>query len=109
MPQAETLETATFWHRLPQTYTAVRDALAGSLAGLGTPPIVMCHVSHVYPAGASLYFTVGLHERDPLAAALSGLPRVPFAGRLYAVHWADGAAEAERAARGLPYLEAGAL
>jgi alkyldihydroxyacetonephosphate synthase len=54
----ETLETATFWHRLPQTYSAVRAALVDTLTGLGTPPIVMCHVSHVYPAGASLYFTV---------------------------------------------------
>ena len=60
----ETLETATFWHRLPQTYAAVRDALVGTLTGLGTPPIVMCHVSHVYPAGASLYFTVVAAQAD---------------------------------------------
>ena len=31
---------------------ALRDALAA------TPPLVGCHVSHVYPSGASLYFTV---------------------------------------------------
>jgi len=60
----ETLETAAFWHRIPQTYAAVRDALTGSLTGLGTPPIVMCHVSHVYPAGASLYFTVIAAQTD---------------------------------------------
>ena len=24
----------------------------------GTPPVILCHVSHVYPSGASLYFTV---------------------------------------------------
>ena len=34
------------------------DALTASLAADGTKPIVMCHISHVYPAGASLYFTV---------------------------------------------------
>ncbi|MBI3299078.1 MAG: hypothetical protein HYZ75_12995 [Elusimicrobia bacterium] len=59
--------------------------------------------------GPELYFILGLHERDPLAAALAGIPRVPFSGRLFAVHWEDGAAEAERIAAGLPYLEAGAL
>jgi alkyldihydroxyacetonephosphate synthase len=61
---AETLETATFWHRIPHTYAAVRDALVETLTGLGTPPIVMCHVSHVYPAGASLYFTVLAAQAD---------------------------------------------
>ena len=24
----------------------------------GTPAVVMCHISHTYPTGASLYFTV---------------------------------------------------
>ncbi|GAA4144750.1 FAD-binding oxidoreductase [Actinomadura keratinilytica] len=55
---AETLETAAFWSGLPQLYTAVRDALTTTLTALGTPPLVMCHISHVYPSGASLYFTV---------------------------------------------------
>ena len=65
---AETLETATFWHRLPQTYAAVRDALVDTLTGLGTPPLVMCHISHVYAAGASLYFTVvAAQTDDPVA------------------------------------------
>ncbi|MGW4470465.1 FAD-binding oxidoreductase [Nonomuraea sp. NPDC004354] len=50
----ETLETATFWANLPRLYDAVRLALLGAL---GTP-LVMCHISHVYETGASLYFTV---------------------------------------------------
>ncbi|GAA3506394.1 FAD-binding oxidoreductase [Streptomyces prasinosporus] len=54
----ETLETATFWSRVPELYAAVRDALTGTLTGAGTPPLVMCHISHVYENGASLYFTV---------------------------------------------------
>ncbi len=53
----ETLETATTWSNLATTYAAVRDALHGSLEALGTPPLVMCHVSHLYPTGACLYFT----------------------------------------------------
>ena len=37
---------------------AVTDALTATLTADGTKPVVMCHVSHVYPSGASLYFTV---------------------------------------------------
>ncbi|WP_217140356.1 FAD-binding oxidoreductase [Streptomyces sp. AC627_RSS907] len=55
---AETLETAAYWSRLPALYAAVRDALTGTLTEAGTPPLVMCHISHVYENGASLYFTV---------------------------------------------------
>jgi alkyldihydroxyacetonephosphate synthase len=46
----ETLETATSWSNLAALHEAVSDALRGTLAG--------CHVSHLYPTGASLYFTV---------------------------------------------------
>ncbi|MGH3389572.1 MAG: FAD-binding oxidoreductase, partial [Actinomadura sp.] len=53
----ETLETATFWSGLPALYAAVRDALTTALTA-AAPPLVMCHVSHVYPTGAALYFTV---------------------------------------------------
>ncbi|MFD5521921.1 FAD-binding oxidoreductase [Streptomyces sp. NPDC127066] len=55
---AETLETATFWSRVPELYAAVRAALTETLSAAGTPPLVMCHISHVYENGASLYFTV---------------------------------------------------
>ncbi|HSO97656.1 MAG TPA: FAD-binding oxidoreductase [Solirubrobacteraceae bacterium] len=55
----ETLETACFWSRLPQVYAAVSGALRAALEAAGTPPVILCHISHVYPAGASLYFTVG--------------------------------------------------
>ncbi|MEU4167059.1 FAD-binding oxidoreductase [Streptomyces sp. NPDC026665] len=55
---AETLETATFWSRVPELYAAVRTALTEKLTAAGTPPLVMCHISHVYENGASLYFTV---------------------------------------------------
>jgi alkyldihydroxyacetonephosphate synthase len=55
---AETLETATTWTQLPGLYQGVRDALSGALTSDGRPPLVGCHISHVYPAGASLYFTV---------------------------------------------------
>jgi alkyldihydroxyacetonephosphate synthase len=66
--QVETLETATTWSGLDALYTAVRDALTAELTGAGTPPLVMCHVSHAYPTGASLYFTVVARAgSDPIA------------------------------------------
>ncbi len=54
----ETLETATFWSGIAELYAAVGDALRNALTEQGTPPLILCHVSHVYPTGASLYFTV---------------------------------------------------
>ncbi|HEY8455677.1 MAG TPA: FAD-binding oxidoreductase [Actinopolymorphaceae bacterium] len=66
----ETLETATSWSRLPKLYTAVAEALRESLAKQGTPPVVMTHVSHVYPTGASLYFTVLARKLPEPDAAL---------------------------------------
>jgi alkyldihydroxyacetonephosphate synthase len=53
----ETLETATTWTNLDNVYEAVRSALREALEQRGTPPAVMCHVSHLYGSGASLYFT----------------------------------------------------
>jgi alkyldihydroxyacetonephosphate synthase len=50
----ETLETAHTWTRLDGLYRAVGKALREAL---GERSIVMCHVSHAYADGASLYFT----------------------------------------------------
>jgi alkyldihydroxyacetonephosphate synthase len=56
----ETVETATSWSNLAHLYDAVGVALAGTHAG--------CHVSHLYPTGASLYFTVvARQDPDPVA------------------------------------------
>jgi alkyldihydroxyacetonephosphate synthase len=54
---SETLETVTSWSAMPALYEAVKAAVGDALAGVGNP-LVWCHVSHVYPSGASLYFTV---------------------------------------------------
>ncbi|MBV9061697.1 MAG: FAD-binding oxidoreductase [Alphaproteobacteria bacterium] len=57
----DTLETATSWSKLHGLYTAVKAALeqgiAASVPRPGAKGIVMCHISHSYPDGASLYFT----------------------------------------------------
>jgi len=64
----ETLETATFWSDLRALYDGVRTAVEVSLSEQGTTPIVLCHISHVYETGASLYFTVAAKQTDdPLA------------------------------------------
>ncbi|MBI5736338.1 FAD-binding oxidoreductase [Mycobacterium adipatum] len=60
----ETLETATNWSNVPTLKAAVTAALTESLG----QALVMCHISHVYPTGASLYFTVvAAQQGDPLA------------------------------------------
>lgn len=58
---AETLETAATWTNLPRVYAGVREALR---VKLGDGAVVGCHVSHIYPTGASLYFTV-IAAADP--------------------------------------------
>jgi alkyldihydroxyacetonephosphate synthase len=64
----ETLETVTLWSGLNALYGAVSQALRESLTAQGTPPVILCHISHVYRAGASLYFTVGCAQlEDPIA------------------------------------------
>lgn len=61
----ETLETATFWSDRERVYAAVKEALT---AELGERTIVLCHISHVYETGCSLYFTVATPQADdPLA------------------------------------------
>jgi alkyldihydroxyacetonephosphate synthase len=60
----ETLETATFWSNRDALYAGVKSALEQTL-GEGT--LVLCHISHVYETGCSLYFTVATKESaDPL-------------------------------------------
>ncbi|MEU2038098.1 FAD-binding oxidoreductase [Nocardia niwae] len=60
----ETLETATTWSNLTALKAEVTAALTDSLSAQGTPPLVMCHISHTYPTGASLYFTVVAKQLD---------------------------------------------
>lgn len=63
----ETLETVTFWSNRENLYTRVKAALEQALPGA----MVLCHVSHVYATGCSLYFTVAAPGgADPLATWL---------------------------------------
>jgi alkyldihydroxyacetonephosphate synthase len=60
----ETLETATLWSNLERLYREVTRAITEALDNQGTPGLVMCHVSHLYETGASLYFTFLARQRE---------------------------------------------
>ncbi len=60
----ETVETATWWANVPALYAAVRATAVRTLTAMATPPIVLCHLSHLYRTGASLYFTVLCKQAD---------------------------------------------
>jgi alkyldihydroxyacetonephosphate synthase len=64
----ETLETATQWSNVQELHERVGTAIARALAEQRTPGLVMCHVSHLYESGASLYFTfiAPMLEEDPI-------------------------------------------
>ena len=57
----DTLETSTRWSNIEslreKTVKAIEEAIAANLPEPGGRGIVMAHVSHSYPDGASLYFT----------------------------------------------------
>ena len=92
----ETLETATDWSNIPALKTAVTEAVTDALAESGTPALVLCHISHVYPTGASLYFTVVAGQRDnPIdqwrAAKAAASQAIMAAGGTITHHHAVGA------------------
>lgn len=60
----DTLETSHTWSRLEGLHRTVGVAIDGALRAQGTPGIVMCHLSHAYRDGASLYFTFASRARQ---------------------------------------------
>lgn len=91
----ETLETATDWSNLATLKTVVTDALTSALADSGTAALVLCHISHVYATGASLYFTVVAAQRgNPLdqwrAAKTAASEAIVAAGATITHHHAIG-------------------
>ncbi|MDX1657332.1 MAG: FAD-binding oxidoreductase [Nitriliruptorales bacterium] len=49
----DTIEVATVWSNLLPLYTSMKTAMSDHV------DLVLAHISHCYPAGASIYFTVG--------------------------------------------------
>ncbi len=65
----DTFETAAPWSRLGAIYRAVRQSLTTAVEGEEREIPVLCHLSHPYADGASLYFTFFFRcPRDPEAA-----------------------------------------
>jgi alkyldihydroxyacetonephosphate synthase len=92
----ETLETATTWSNLDNLKSAVTEALTTSLAESGTPALVMCHISHVYTTGASLYFTIVAGQRGDafeqwMAAKTAACEAITRVGATITHHHAVGA------------------
>ncbi len=88
----ETLETATFWSNVDRLYADVKTALEESL---GQPSMVLCHISHVYETGCSLYFTVAAKEDEQpigqwLAAKAAASDAIIEAGATITHHHAVG-------------------
>lgn len=62
----DTLETAAPWASLDALSRAAADAIEKALAEDDERVLVLCHVSHLYPDGASSYFTFFFRcPRDP--------------------------------------------
>jgi alkyldihydroxyacetonephosphate synthase len=57
----DTLETAASWSKIDALYRSVRAALENAMRATAPRPeahgVVLCHISHSYADGASLYFT----------------------------------------------------
>jgi alkyldihydroxyacetonephosphate synthase len=60
----ETLETATRWSNVRRLHRETRAAIERALRAQGTEGVAMCHVSHLYETGASLYFTLLARQRE---------------------------------------------
>jgi alkyldihydroxyacetonephosphate synthase len=64
----DTVEVAGLWSIVPRLYQDVRTALAGQAEA------VVCHLSHFYPSGSSLYFTFLIRGSDDHDAETRYLP-----------------------------------
>jgi alkyldihydroxyacetonephosphate synthase len=67
----DTLETAAPWSRVAGLARAVQGALTDALQRDGERVAVLCHVSHPYVDGTSLYFTVFFRCPGDLDAAVA--------------------------------------
>jgi alkyldihydroxyacetonephosphate synthase len=52
------LETATNWANLATLKQAVTGTIQAKFSEFDSVSLVLCHISHVYDTGASLYFTI---------------------------------------------------
>lgn len=71
----DTFETSAPWSRLGELYERIRTATQDALARDGGRGHVMCHLSHAYHDGASLYFTFTAPQADDALAQWAHVKR----------------------------------
>jgi alkyldihydroxyacetonephosphate synthase len=54
----DTLETATTWDKLEALHGAMKKSIEEAIAEMGVTGLAFAHVSHAYPDGASIYYTL---------------------------------------------------
>lgn len=54
----DTFETITSWHELKSLYDHIRSRLGSESNFFDSGGLLLCHISHIYLTGASLYFTM---------------------------------------------------
>lgn len=60
----DTLETSAPWAVIDSLHETIGRELEESSAGLGAPALVLCHISHLYPTGCSLYYTIFARQEE---------------------------------------------
>lgn len=97
------------WPRYPRTGECLRSFYASFVAVDGDDLQVfralLRALYNAHAGGGHHYFVLGLHEDDPLAPALADYALTPFAGRLFAVHFEDGADLWRTLDGRVPYVE----
>jgi alkyldihydroxyacetonephosphate synthase len=64
----DTFETSATWSQLPELYARIRSATQEALEREAGRGHVMCHLSHAYQDGASLYFTFTARQAEDALA-----------------------------------------
>ncbi len=72
----DTFETAATWSRVAELRETMLSAVGDALADDGERVAVLCHVSHPYRDGASLYFTLFFRCASSVEATISRWARV---------------------------------
>lgn len=60
----DTLETSAPWSAIEQLHDSIGQEIEESLAKRGTPALVLCHISHLYSTGCSLYYTIFARQEE---------------------------------------------
>ncbi len=92
----ETVETAASWSEYQRSHSEIKEGIERALSERGMSAVVMCHLSHAYRDGASLYYTViaDSPRSDPIASweevKLASLETITGLGLTVSHHHATG-------------------